>query len=178
MNLRKVAKTVIIAQFISLTLMLFGCNLIPTESLPRTALVAPEATHELEALAYTNVAEIMSGICFAAANDAAGQIFVLRTPGELNTFYALADNSGLCRRPVTRATFDFADGRVIVGMWSAGRGCTAHHEILHFVRDDEALSIDISLRLVIEGNCPYELVRPFWISIPVSRDYAIMLEVE
>lgn len=126
---------------------------------------------------WSDASEVMQGICFEAANDAAGRVFVIRSSAELDTFFGLADNSELCRRPVKRGAFDFEDGRVLVGVWSSGRGCTAQHDVERFRRDNDAETITIRLTLVIEGDCPYELVRPFWIGIPNGQDYDITLTV-
>jgi hypothetical protein len=78
---------------------------------------------------------------------------------------------------VKRGTFDFANGRVLAGVWSAGRGCKARHDVDRFERDNEAKTIAIDLTLVIEGDCPYELVRPFWISIPNAQEHDITITV-
>jgi len=120
---------------------------------------------------------VMAGICFEAAHDAAEQVFTLRSAEEHIRFYGLADNSGLCRRPVERRPFDFSGGRVLAGLWSAGQGCTARHDLLSFARDDAARTITIRLALVVEGDCPYELVRPFWIGLDAAQDYTIIIDV-
>lgn len=126
---------------------------------------------------WTDASDVMAGICFEAANDATGRVFVIRSSAELDTFFGLADNSQLCRRPVERGAFDFANGRVLVGIWSAGNGCKAQHDVDAFERDNEAKTIVIRLTLVIEGDCPYELVRPFWIGIPNAQEHDITISV-
>jgi len=114
----------------------------------------------------------MYGICFEAALDAAGQTFVLRDAAEHIRFYNLADNSNLCSRPVEREPFDFGDGeRVLAGLWSVGRGCTAHHDVVDYTLADNAL--DLTVRFVTEGDCNYELVRPYWIGVPGVQDVQI-----
>lgn len=120
----------------------------------------------------------MSGICFEAALDAAGRVFVLRSADEHIRFYDLADASGLCRQPVQRHPFSFEGGRVLAGLWSAGRGCDALHEIDDVLRDDTARAFFVRLRFITLGGCNYELVRPFWIGIDQAADYAIELRVE
>ncbi|MCU0513638.1 MAG: hypothetical protein MUE40_13845 [Anaerolineae bacterium] len=121
---------------------------------------------------------LMQGICFEAAHDAAGRVFVLRGALEHIRFYDAADHARLCRQPVTRYPFDFEDGRVLAGLWSRGAGCTARHDVLSYTRDAAAQSITVRLRFVTEGDCPYELVRPFWISLPDAGAYAIDIVVE
>lgn len=119
----------------------------------------------------------MRGICFEAALDAAGDIFVLRDTRSHIRLYDLADNSDLCRRPVARYPFDFSGGRVLAGLWSYGRGCVARHDVVSQDRDDSARTLLIRLRFVIEGDCDYELVRPFWIGLEGVGDYQIQIEV-
>ncbi|MBZ0290354.1 MAG: hypothetical protein K8I30_22200 [Anaerolineae bacterium] len=120
----------------------------------------------------------MSGICFEAALDTAGKVFILHNPQEHIRFYDLADNSQLCRRPVTRSPFDFKNGRVLAGLWSYGTGCAARHDVLAINRDDAARTLTIRLRFVTEGECDYELLRPFWIGLDGVGNYAITIEVE
>jgi hypothetical protein len=127
---------------------------------------------------WTDENAVMSGVCFEAALDAAGKLFVIRDSQAHIQFYDLADNSHLCRRPLVRYPFDFSNGRVLAGLWSYGRGCTARHEVLSIGRDDSAKSLLIQLRFVIEGTCDYELIRPFWIGLEGVNDYAIDIRVE
>jgi hypothetical protein len=147
----------------------------PQEQLPTPS---PTPTNTPYPYGWTDENAVMSGICFEAANDAAGDVFVLRSAEDHIRFYGLADNSGLCRHPVQRYPFDFSTGRVLAGLWSAGMGCTAHHDILDMIRDDRAKTLLIRLRFVTEGDCPYELIRPFWIGIDGVTDYGIQIEVE
>jgi hypothetical protein len=128
--------------------------------------------------AYIDANDVVRGICFEAAFDSAkhGQIFILRDAETHIRFYELADNSQLCRHPVERVPFDFSNGWVLAGMWSTGVGCTAHHDVIDTVRDDRAKIFHIQLRFITEGDCPYELVRPFWIGISNASDYEITIE--
>lgn len=121
---------------------------------------------------------IVSGICFEAAFDAAGRVFVLRDAVQHIEFYDLADNSRLCRQPVTRQPFDFSAGSILVGLWSSGTGCKARHEVIDYRQDDAAQRFILRLQFIVEGNCPYELVRPFWIALDGVRDYEIEVTVE
>ena len=106
---------------------------------------------------------VMSGICFEAAEDAAGNLFVVRTALEHIHFYNLADNAELCRRPVERNPFDFEQGRVLLGLWDSGRGCTAKHDLLNILEENNTITIYLDFET--EGDCPYDLIRPFWISL-------------
>lgn len=127
---------------------------------------------------WTDENAVMSGICFEYALDQAGQVFVLRGADAHIRFYGNADASRLCRRPVTRISFDFDDRRVLAGLWSAGHGCTARHEVLAVQRDDSKQVLIIRLKFVTEGECDYELVRPFWIGLEDAADYQVELMVE
>ncbi len=127
---------------------------------------------------WTDERAVMAGICFEAARDAAGRVFTLRSAEDHIRFYDLADNSHLCRHPVERHPFDFAGGRVLAGLWSAGQGCAARHDLLSFERDDAARAISIRLALVLEGDCPYELVRPFWVGLEAAQGYTITIAVQ
>ena len=154
-------------------LLLTGCNLgirssggLPVADVPVPTPAGPQA----------NANEVMAGICFEAAHDAAGRPFVLRNAAELATFFDLADHSQLCRRPVTRHTFDFSEGRVLAGLWSAGHGCRARHEVTGWTRDDDARHIRLQLRLVSIGDCNYELVRPYWLALDDAREYEVDIE--
>lgn len=129
-------------------------------------------------LPWTDADDVMSGLCFEAVNDAAERVFVIHSDEELAQFYDLADGSELCRRPVRRASFDFSGGRILAGTWNRAVGCTAHHEIAAIERDDTEQTLTISLRLMVEGDCSYELVRPFWIALDGISDYDVRLQVQ
>jgi len=176
--------------------LLSGCFLAGPERIYITATPAPEPTltplpqgeGEVSPMLdwtatpwpypFSDESATLSGICFEAALDAAGRTFVLHNAAELIEFYDLADNSRFCRHPVTRYPFDFSGGRVLAGLWSKGWGCTAHHDVLDIQRDDAARTLTIRLRFVTEGDCDYELVRPFWIGLDGVQDYEVEMAVE
>lgn len=142
--------------------------LVPT--LPPTATPLPFGLEE--------AVTVMSGICFESAFDAVDTVFIMRSPEEHIHLYDLAENSGLCRRPIIRNPFDFSNGRILAGIWTAGTGCTADHEILGYQRDDDQKTLTFQLRFVTGGDCPYELVRPFWVAIDDASDYDVTINVE
>jgi hypothetical protein len=152
---------------------LTGCFL--TSDLPADS---PTAAPTVTTLLTQDAADVMSGVCFEAAFDAAGHIFVLRSTAELIHLFDLADNSRLCRQPVERHTFDFENGRILAGVWSAGTGCTARHEVIGMSRDDAAKQVTIRARFIVDGDCGYELVRPFWLALDRVTDYAVDIQVE
>ncbi len=144
----------------------------PAATPPPTA--APTAT---PAYPWTDETITASGICFEAARDAAGRVFVLRRAEEHIRFYDQVDSRRLCRQPVTRQPFTFDGGRVLAGLWSVGMGCTARHEVLSVQRDDTARTFTITLRFVTDGGCAYELVRPFWVGLDGLEEYNIQFVV-
>ena len=163
---------------------LLGCTLdtIPTQTPAQTwdnfASPEPNETLSSSSILWTDETAIMNGICFEAALDAVGQFFVIRNNQQLLSFYDLADNSNLCRHPVGRNSFDFSNGRILAGFWSNGTGCTAYHSLESHNLDQSTHTLTIQLRLVTEGTCDYELIRPFWIGINSLQSYEIILELE
>lgn len=121
---------------------------------------------------------VMSGICFESAFDAVDNVFIMRSAEDHIHLYDLAENSELCRRPIIRNPFDFSNGRILAGIWTVGIGCTADHEILDYQRDDANKTLTFQLRFVTAGDCPYELVRPFWVAIDNAPDYEVIIHVE
>lgn len=156
-------------------LLLAGCN-FTNELLPTVDQTAPPTTTPVTAVALEEVT-VMRGICFEAALDAADQVFVLRSAGDLTRLYDLADHSELCSQPVERVPFAFEGGRILTGLWNKGAGCTARHVIDDVDRDDAARQVTLTVRFITEGDCPYELVRPFWLALAGVADYAIAIHV-
>lgn len=146
-----------------------GALEVPTETPPPTTIA--------QAHGWTDENALMSGLCFEAVNDAAETAFVFRREAELRNLYDLADNSRLCRELVGRGTFDFSNERVLAGIWSRANGCTAHHQVINVRRDDVAMIYVVRLRLVTQGNCAYELVRPFWVGLDGVSDYDVRIVV-
>lgn len=143
-----------------------------------TASALPSATPTPSIYPWTDESAVMNGLCFESVYDAVGRTFVIQSDAELTAFYDLADNSDLCRRPVERKRFDFTGGRLLIGLWSRTIGCTARHEVTNIQRDDVARIYAISLRLVAELGCNYELVRPFWIGLSDLSGYDVRLLVQ
>lgn len=176
--------------FFGLCWLLVGCNLVlgdePIATRPSILIASvtpnPFATVQSDTDLNVSIEEdyydalpIMRGICFEAAWDASGQVFVLQSAQEHIQFYDLADNANLCRQPVTRNPFDFSTGDVLVGIWNQGQGCTASHTILGYIRDDDARTILITGIFSTEGDCNYDLVRGLWLGIPNAQGYDITM---
>lgn len=162
---------------VGLTLWLNACTLLPPLTNPQPE-ITPEAQPSEAAFAWTDELAVMQGICFEAAFDARGRVFVLRNEAELTNFFDLADNSRLCRRAVQRHSFDFSSGKILAGLWSYGHGCTARHDVVSIDQDDAARILTMQLQFVTEGTCNYELIRPFWIGLSGVSDYEIRFVVE
>ncbi|GAB5494177.1 MAG: hypothetical protein Phog2KO_43920 [Phototrophicaceae bacterium] len=172
------------------TLCLTGCFVAvgnetePTRNAVTIASITPDLTVQVSptpnnfpAGVYDALATAM-GICFEASWDAADTIFIIRSAEEHIRFYDLADNSELCRRAVGRVPFEFGGGDILLGTWTRGLGCTAQHTITNYVRDDNTKTITIQAEFSTEGDCPYELVRGFWLGIEDAQDYTIQLDVD
>lgn len=127
---------------------------------------------------WTDENAVMSGLCFESVNDAAGRTFIILDDRDLQRLFDLADNSQLCRHPVQRGSFDFADGRFLIGLWSKAVGCAARHEVRDITRDDVAHTYIINLRLVVVPGCDYELVRPFWVGVSDLSGYDVRVLVD
>lgn len=143
-------------------------------SSPQIVVTSPAGT---ATYLWSDASTLMSGICFEAALYHAEQVFVVRDAGQHIQFYDQIDATRLCRQPVTRHPFDFSNGHVLAGLWSAGRGCTARHDVMGMVQDDRAKQIVIQLKFISEGQCNYELVRPFWINAEGMNGYRIDIVV-
>lgn len=171
-----------------LTLLCTGCFLDVAQdiSATRPALIIPSITPPPNLIATVfvstlpdnlyNALFIMQGICFEAAWDAAGRVFIMRNADEHIQFYDAADNSALCRHVVKRYPFDFSGGDVLAGLWNQGLACIAGHEIIDYQRDELERSIYIEVQFITEGDCPYELVRGFWVGIPNAQEYQITID--
>lgn len=137
--------------FFTLRLLCLACGLVACnldDVAPRTT-IAPSPT-------YQDAADLMTGVCFEAALQLSNITYTLQDPDELTRFYDRIDSLEVCRRPIFRADFP-ANGGVVIGRWDAGRGCTAQHEVI--TQD----GVRLALQFTTSGDCPYELIRPFWI---------------
>lgn len=142
-----------------------ACNVIPTltDTTP-SPIASPQAIATTPRYPWSDEIATLSGICFEAAYDARDRVFVLHHAMEHIQFYDLADHSRLCRQPVTRHPFEFEEGkRILAGVWSYGWGCVARHEVLRYGIANNTLEIE--LQFIIEGDCPYELIQPFWVGM-------------
>ena len=104
--------------------------------------------------------------------------FKLNNQNVLNGFYTQIDRNKVCEDDINSMAYPFNDGEMIVGIWSSGMGCSARHEVLNVQRDDAQKQEAIQLQFVTEGDCPYELVQPFWIALPQSADYDVQIAVQ
>lgn len=158
----------------------FNQTIVPTRSVVEPSSVKAQATLATSIITLPDnlydALGVMQGICFEAAWDAAGQIFIMRSAEEHIQFYNGADHSQLCRHPVKRYPFDFSTGDVLAGLWNRGTGCTAKHEIMDYQRNDAERTIHIQLQFSTQGDCNYQLVRGFWLAIPNAQDYEISID--
>jgi hypothetical protein len=126
---------------------------------------------------WTDASRVFDGVCFEAAQAINSQVFVLRSAQDHIQFYDRVDQSGLCRHPITRNPFEFGNGQILAGLWSAGYGCKAHHELIAYQQDDANRRLIIVLRFVTEGTCDYQLLRAYWIGIDGLPGYDVQIVV-
>lgn len=142
--------------------------LTPAPTLPPVPTVPPTATPP--PFPWTDEIPTMYGVCFEFAEQQVGTPTVIRSGAEHTAYYERADAA--CGRPVQRVPFDFGDDeRVLAGIWSAGTGCTADHEVIDHSISEGTLAI--TLRFITEGDCNYELLRPFWVGAAGVNDVTI-----
>lgn len=123
----------------------------------------------------TDAAALLEGVCFEAAHALSGQAFILTSQEHLDGLYDQIDSTRLCRHLIARHTFDFT-GYAVVGTWTyAPQGCTARHELINVGLNDENHRINLRYRFVVDGDCPYELIRPLWVAVENSDAYDIRL---
>jgi hypothetical protein len=147
-----------------------GCTLNEAQ----TPFGVPSAAVEQPAQV-TDASALLEGICFEAAHAMSGQAFILTSQEQLNSLYDQINSSQLCRRPIARQTFDFL-GRTVVGTWTyAPQGCTARHELVRVRRSDENRVLTLRYRFIVDGDCPYELIRPLWVAVENPDSYDIRL---
>jgi hypothetical protein len=140
--------------------------------------VSPTTVTSTPVYPWIDASPVMSSICFEAAFNLAGQVIVLRRAEDHIAFYDRVDGSHLCRHPIVRYPFDFSSGQILAGLWSKGRGCVAQHDVLGFLQDDTQRRFSILLRFMTEGDCNYELLRPFWIELEGLANYDIQITLQ
>lgn len=127
---------------------------------------------------WRDVSYLIADMCFEAITNITGQVITIRDANVLEAFYDQIDRSQACEQPVKHMSYPFNNGETLVGLWSTGVGCTAHHVVQNVRRDDTQRQETIQLGFVIEGDCPYELLQGFWIAIPQSSGFNIQIVVQ
>lgn len=146
---------------------LSACTL--TETLPTGNIIAP----------FSDVSALMDGICFEAALAMSGQVFVLSEQEQLDLLYDEIESKGLCTRHIPRQEFDFSGGRTIAGTWTYSPfGCRASHGLRELWRDETTRTLTLRFSFEVEGDCPYELIRPLWIVVENVENYILILDIQ
>jgi hypothetical protein len=127
---------------------------------------------------WEDVSYLMADVCFEAAANIAGNVFVLRDANALAQLYTQMDSSLLCEEAINRNSFVFSDDMVIAGLWSSGTGCTSQHDVQNVLRDDTKHQVTIQLQFVTDGDCSYELMQPFWVAIRNMAGTDIRIDVQ
>jgi hypothetical protein len=111
---------------------------------------------------YIDVNTLFAGVCFNFLQTLADQTVVIDSERDLAAFYSRVDQSKQCVERVARHTFDFG-GKQIVGTVVTATGCRIN---LNYQRIEEgAQKRQIVFRRLVDGDCPYQLVRPLWLAI-------------
>lgn len=162
-------------------LLLSGCIRLEPISTATTELIstsnAPLLPTPTTDYGWTNAQYVMQGVCFEAAAELLDNIYTIRSSAELERFYSQLDLREYCSQPIKRESFPFADGDVLVGLWNASTGCTADHAVQSVERDAANQRMTIQLQLRTAGDCPYELIRPFWVVIHNVDAYTVEINI-
>ncbi len=153
-------------------LLLAGCTMPLPGSLPGIASDTLRPPYE-------DARDLFSGVCFNYWVGQANRLYVIDSAFAHIAFYNEVDESGLCRFPVTRKPFDFTQGRILVGAVNVGTGCTAVTDPIALVVDDTARTVTLRVAWAVNGDCPYRLARPFFVSIARPPEgYTVTLAAE
>lgn len=108
-----------------------------------------------------------------------GQVFVLSEQEQLDLLYDEIESKGLCTRHIPRQEFDFSGGRTIAGTWTYSPfGCRASHGLRELWRDETTRTLTLRFSFEVEGDCPYELIRPLWIVVENVENYILILDIQ
>lgn len=124
---------------------------------------------------WINANDLVKGICFDAAAQLANATYVIHTSAEWTQFNQRF--TSLCQEPVRLEPLVLEDGDVLVGTWSTGQGCTAEHQVNNFQWDASNRTIALYVEFAVSGECPYELIRPFWVILKQAAGYQITLTI-
>lgn len=152
-----------------------------TPTNPPTLSASPSAVDVITSTpdwGWEDVSYLMEDVCFEAAANTTERVFVIRDASALDQFYTQIDSSQLCEEAVTRNSFAFSDDTVIAGLWSSGIGCRSEYVVQNVARDDTKHQVTIQLQFITEGECPYELVQPFWVAMQNMAGINIQIEVQ
>lgn len=137
--------------------------------------LAPLETAVRDEFSLRDEKALFHDVCFTAAASFTRQAIVLRHESHLRQFHARL--AARCRLTVSEPQFDFTSGRILFGLWSAGAGCGANHLLTHYERDEGANRIRVRAISFTFGACPYELLRPLWLSAPGDAHTRVELQV-
>lgn len=138
-------------------------------------LLAPLGTAVQDESSLRDEKALFHDVCFAAAEAFTRQTIVLRHANHLQQFHAQL--AARCKLTISEPEFDFTSGRILFGLWSAGVGCGANHLLTDYERDVGANRIRVHAISFTFGACPYELLRPLWLSAPGDANTHIELQV-
>ncbi len=137
----------------------------PVASATPTAQAAPTiAWTPPPTLPFPDASSVLVGVCFRFLQALDGKTIVLDSSRDLAAFYNQVDASEQCRDSAARQDFDFSN-RQIVGTVVTGEGCAVDLAYDSTELDDKNRRRTLVFRVVVRGDCPYELVRPVWLAV-------------
>jgi hypothetical protein len=139
----------------------------PSPTPSATSIPTVEVTEQparLPGLPYDDAGSVLAGLCFSFLQSLADHTLVLDSPADLAKLYDAVDASKQCRGAVERKSFDFST-RQIVGFMAVGTGCSLDLIYDHTELDESTHQRIILFHSRIDGDCPYDLVRPLWLAV-------------
>ncbi len=149
---------------------------VPSTSIPNNPTPEPTATFITDTpqptetllptldMPYGDDSAILQGVCFAYLQSLDGQTLTFNSPGDLSTFYDVADKSKKCPEASARHTFDFSS-RQLIGTVVTGQGCGIVLSYGSTTQDASTHVRVITIRAAISGSCPYVLVQTILLSV-------------
>jgi hypothetical protein len=152
----------------------------PTATYTPTPTFTPTPTETLVPTVnapYTNLSNLLDGVCFKFLETLAGDSIILDSQGDLNRLLQRVNDSKLCVEATPRKTFNF-DSQQIVGTVIDATGCSLYLTYNQTALDTKTKTRNIFLTQTITGDCPYQLLMPVFFGIERPPDgYTTHLQI-
>jgi hypothetical protein len=131
---------------------------------PLPTVEVTEQPARLPSMPYDDAGSVLAGLCFGFLQTLSNHTLVVDSAADLAKLYDAVDASKQCRGAVERKPFDFS-ARQIVGFVAVGTGCSLDVIYDRTELDESAHQRTIVFQSRIDGDCPYDLVRPLWLAV-------------